>query len=141
MEVADIDIDDFFSNKQVKVITGKNKIRIAGLFSLIKSYVNGDDFYVKYEFHSRCLCVFVSIFAMTCCFCLLLLRQTNRIPNKKLLLTAIILGANFSIARAYELEGFLKSNKVWLFYLQFIVASIGCLFYILQTKKFIKRKK
>ena len=141
MDIADIDIDEFLQTGKPTQITGSNRIKSMGLFSLIKNYINGDNFDVKYEFHSRCICMFLSIFAMTFCFCLLLLRQTNRIPNKKLLLTAIILGANFSIARAYELEGFLKANKVWLFYSQFAIASIGCLFYILQTKKIIRKKK
>ena len=135
MEVADIDIDEFLQINKTARLTGESRIKSIGLFSLIKHYLNDNDFYVNYEFHSRCICMFLSIFSMTCCFCLLLLRQTNRIPNKKLLLTAIILGANFSIARAYELEGFLKANKVWMFYLQFIIVSIGCLVYIIKHKK------
>ena len=143
-EKLDIDLNELLDNKNYSAkLTGKNKIRSTNSYNLIKLYCNKTTRTtdVIIEFHNRLFCIFIMIFTMTAISSLLLFRQTNRIRNRKLFLTFILLGILTAISRSFILEGLVLSNMTFLFYLLFIIMLIGCSFYTLYKLRYKKIHK
>ena len=89
---------------------------------------------ITIEWHSRCYAYYAIIITITAICCLLLRRQTNRIPAKRLTLFVILLAGAMSLSRAFELDFFYEAKIINAFYIQFVVVFVVCLYVLLRQK-------
>ena len=144
LDRVDVDLDDVINgNNKNLTMSKKQKIRSYSLAEMINIYIKNhpkNHIFID-EFHSRFVYSFLVIITLTIIFSLLLLRNTNRIEYKKLLYSVIILGIYFSLNRSFTFDGFVKAEKIYIFYLQFIIVSGTCLFYMFHSITHKSKKK
>ena len=142
MEGIDLLFDTIFKNAYSSMSVKEKKIaRMTNLKKLWKKYNNKETntMAITIEWHSRCYAYYAIITTITAVCCLLLRRQTNRIPAKRLTMFVILLAGAMSLSRAFELDFFYEANIINAFYIQFVVVSVVCL-YVLLRQKSVKMK-
>ena len=137
MEGIDLLFDTVFKNAYSSMSVKEKKIaRMTNLTTLWKKYNDKktNTMAITIEWHSRCYAYYAIIITITAVCCLLLRRQTNRIPAKRLTLFVILLAGAMSLSRAFELDFFYEANIINMFYVQFVVVSVVCLYVLLRQK-------
>ena len=134
-KTMDVFFENFFSTKSNTYLKLKQKLRQTGIITLYKQdFKNKNNQILKLvEFHGRAVIYWFVLLCLTAICCLLLTRQTNRIPAKKPMLIVIVFGGIVSLSRAFFLEPAISSNLLNIYYLHFLL--IFCLFLFVLYKK------
>lgn len=121
--------DDFLQLNNYGSLAYKQKIRQTDVMNLFKIKANSKSSrHIKQlEIHSRVIVYWFIITALTFVCCLLLKRQTNRVPSLRCTSIVIVIGFVVSLSRAFVLDVAITNNfTVCLYYLHFVAICVVC---------------
>ena len=139
-EDMDVLFDSFFKARNNGEIHFKQRIRQTGIAKLIKmkNRKKQQKWYLdmlNIEIQGRIVVYWFIIIGITFICCLMLLKQTNRIPNKKITSIVVLAGGYIALNRAFILEGCVKKGLLFPYYLHLFLIGAIFLFYILSKDK------
>ena len=139
-EYMDVLFDSFFQAKNNGDINVKQLLRQMDIVKIksIKDSGVGPRWYLdmaNIEFQGRIVVYWFVIIGITFICCLMLLKQTNRISNKRIT-SIVVFGCGYmAVNKAFILEGCVKKNMLLPYYLHLFLIGIFFLFYILLKDK------
>jgi len=118
----DVLFENFFSTKNSNNLKLKQKYRQTGIITLYNKKEKNRKIHLikQLEIQGRFVIYWFVILCLTAICCILLKRQTNRIPSKTSMIVVILFGGYISLSRAFFLEPAITANVLILYYLHFI---------------------
>ena len=131
-DYMDVLIDEFFKLKTTVELRYKQKLRQTSLIDLfLKKDVQDpvQNKMRKTEIYSRVVIYWFVLLTITSVCCLLLIRESSRFSEKKIMAIVIVVGSVCALWRAFLLEGIVFAGLEFVHLLYFVPIFVFCLFF------------